>query len=540
MSISRVSRRRFLGVSLSAAAGAGLAACAAGAAPIVKPAGASGASTSTVLGPKLGGAISTYIGADPPGLDPCNPWNLGGGFGGMAGLPYDPWLIRDRNLKLQPFLAKSWKQVDPTTATFEIQQGVKFHSGRELAADDVVWSHARQINKDLGCAGAGVSGEWIDSITALDKYNFQVKLKKPNTFITNIPLPPALDREVVEKYDKGPILLQAEAGTGPWTLAEWVPQTSITFKRFADYWGKPPLVDEFRLQIVPDETAVIAAMRTGQLNFASISKYENYAQLKDMADLNAWANPGSGMLRLNVNWLREPMKDENVRQAIRYGVNRQQMVDTLSAGLGKNSGPVAPSNTLFALPQSEVDELQKYDPELAKQYMAKAGYDLKDKRLQLNCLSIAGFKNYTDVAQIVAANLKEIGIDVEIRIQEIGVWVDSRLKKKDYDLSINGYAHGPEPSFTFYRSDKDEQAWTGGGLPELDALIDKADAEPDEDKRKVILQDIQRMIITKVREVYLYAPPIFEVASKSFVGYEPWPGDTDFRVFDRDQVYWNG
>jgi peptide/nickel transport system substrate-binding protein len=538
-----MNRRKFLGVSLAAATGAGLAACAqaprAGG-PVVVTQVVEKVVTATPAGPKQGGIVATYIGADPPGLDPCNPWNLGSGFGGLMGLVYEPWLTRDRAMTLQPGLARSWSQPDPTTAVFEIQPGVKFHSGRELVAEDVAWSYQRMINKDLGCGGASNFEEWIDSINPLETHTFEVKLKKPNEFITRIPLPPALDPSVVESYDKGPILLQAEGGTGPWVLADWVPQTSITFKRFADYWNKPPLLDEFQVQIVPDENAVVAAMRTGQLNFAPITKYENYAQLSGLEHLNAWANPSSGMLRLNVNWLREPLKDENVRQAIRYGVNRKQMVDTLSNGLGLNSGPVAPSNTLFALPQAEVEELQKFDPELAIDYMKKAGYDLTDNRLRLDCLSIAGFKNFTDVAQIVAANLKEIGIDVEIRIQEIGVWVDSRIDKKDYDLSINDYGHGPEPDFTFYRSDKTEQEWTGGGMPELDALIDAANAEPDEDKRAAIIKDIQRMIITKVREVYLYAPPIFEVAAKNFVGYEPWPGATDFRVFDRDQVYWAG
>jgi peptide/nickel transport system substrate-binding protein len=222
--------------------------------------------------------------------------------------------------------------------------------------------------------------------------------------------------------------------------------------------------------------------------------------------------------------------------ALNYGLNRQQFVDTLTQGLGKVSGPLSPAVTKFALPEDELNTLQAYDPDRARSLLSNAGYNTDDNRLRLQLLSIAGFKDFNDIAQIVQANLREIGVDVEIRIQEVGVWVDSRITLKDYDLSVNDLGMGFDPDYTFYRSDQSEQDWTGGGAAELDELIDASNVETDEEKRVELIQNIQRFLINNVRELYLYSPPAFEAASTAISGYTPWPGGTNLRVFDREPV----
>jgi peptide/nickel transport system substrate-binding protein len=482
------------------------------------------------------GTVVTAIGTDPPGLDVCNPWNLGTGLFGMNNLPYDDWFYYDRNFKLQPYLAKGWTRVDPKTVIFGIRRGVLFHhTGRELTAADVVANIKRYTAKSLGCANSGLYSSQATSLTAVDKYRFKVTLSTPNFLVQRLVLPQPVDIAYTQRNGH-PLLLRDEAGTGPWILTDWVPGTSITFERNPNYWRTPPQFGVFRFQIIPDESVATLALKTGQINFLPISKYENFIQVKDDPHINAWASPGSGYRRLNVNHLRPALQNPNVLQALRYGINRQQMVDVLSHGLGQVSGPVSPVNSFYALPNAEVATLQKYDPRLAMSYLQKAGYNQTDKRLKLLCLSIANFENFTDIAQVVAANLKQIGIDLQIKIDEIGVWVDSRVKRKDYDLSVNDYGYDPDPDFTTMRSDQVEATWTGGGDPNLDKLIDAMNVEVNRTKRQDLARQIQRLLITNVREIYLYAPPVFEAASKKLVGYRPWPGGTDLRAFTLDQV----
>jgi peptide/nickel transport system substrate-binding protein len=485
---------------------------------------------------QTGNAVVMPIGTEPIGLDPCNPWELGSGTWGMLGLPYDSWWLYDRNQNIQPSAATGWTRPDETTVVFDIRPGMKYHgSGNEVVADDVVWNYQRHISPDLGCSGASVFAQHVKDITATGEYQFTVTLNTPNLLLPRIPLPPIIDPTALDT-NSGPLLLQAEAGTGPWILDEWETENYISFRRNEDYWGTKPEFEQFIFQVMPEERATVAAMRANQLNFLPISRIENFLQLQDEANVTTWAQPSLEIRRLNVNHLREAFQNPDVAMALNYGLNRQQFVDTLTQGLGKVSGPMSPAVTKFALSDEELATLQPYDPDRARSLLSSAGYNMDDNRLRLDLLSIAGFKDYTDIAQIVQANLRDIGVDVEIRIQEIGVWVDSRITLKDYDLSVNDWGTSFDPDYTFYRSDQTEQDWTGGGDPALDALIDAANVEQDDEKRVEIIRDIQRFLINNVRELYLYSPPAFEAAANTIQGYAPWPGGTYLRAFDLEPV----
>ncbi len=483
-----------------------------------------------------GSAIVTAIGTEPVGLDTCNPWNLGSALFGILDLVYDTWGTYDRQLNFVPALAESWERPDAETVVFNIRQGVKYHgSDRELIGEDVAWAYERLINEEMACSALTVYQAHVESITATDTYQFTVNLKTPNLLLTRIPLPLPVNPDAYGAPSD--LLMQAEAGTGPWILDEWETENFISFRRNDDYWGNVPQIEEFRFQVMPEERATVAAMRAGQLNFLTIARIDNFLQLQGEAGITAVAGPSLEFRRLNVNHFSERLQNPDVLQALRFGINRQQFVDTLTQGLGQVSGPLSPAVTSFALPQDELEELQAYDPERARSLLSNAGYDDSDNRLRLDCLSIAGFKDFNDVAQIVQANLREIGVDVEIRIQEVGVWVDSRVTLHDYDLSVNDHGSGGfDPDFGYYRSDQVEQEWTGGGDPELDDLIDASNVTEEMEARRELVQNIQRNLIENVRELYLYSPPVMEAYSGAFVGYEPWPGGTNLRVFDREQV----
>ena len=480
------------------------------------------------------------IATEPPGIDPCNPWFAGSAMGPFLSFFYDGWLWWDQEANYQNWLLKSYEQKDELTWEMEMEPGIMFHSGREAKAEDVQRCWERFIKEELGCADGDSYRTYGEYVKALGDYNFEVKLKQPNLRFTSVVglLPTLMDLDVVESYDKGPILLQAEAGTGPWVLEDWVSQTSITMRRFEEYWaGKPPFrkpnIEILQAVVMPDIQAQIAALRTDQVQLVTGVSIDQYKQL-EAEGYQTFAKPSTGYFRLNVNWFR--ITDDNIRQALRYGINRQLLVDALTQGLGIVSGPISPVVKSYALPQDELMELQKYDPALAKEYLAKAGYNDTDKRLRLELIIIANWSNWLDIAQLVQASYKEVGIDIEIRIQEVGVWVDSRLNQKDYDLSVNDMGTGFDPDLMMYRSDRDEQAWTGGGLPEIDALLDAGLTENDLEKRIAIYQDLQRVMITKVRELWLYSAPSLEVWSNSVKGNINWATGINWRIFDMEDV----
>lgn len=492
---------------------------------------------------KTGGTFIYPIATEPPGIDPCNPWAIGSAAGPFVALLHDSWSYYDEEANFRLWMLKSADKVDDLTWLMEMEQGIRFHSGRDATAEDVQRCWERFIREDLGCAAGDSLRTYGESITAVDDYKFEVKLKQPDLRLTNVIglIPVLMDLDVVEAYDKGPILLQAEAGTGPWKLDNWVTQTSISVSRFDDYWGgkpkepfKLPKLDVMQAVVVPDTQAQIAALRTGQIHLVTGVTIDQFRQLEAEGSYRTFTKPSTNYIRLNVNWLR--ITDDNVRQALRYGLNRQLFVDAMTQGLGAVSGPISPVAKAYALPEEEMMELQKYDPELAKEYLAKAGYDGETNRLKLDLVIIANWSNWLDIAQIVQANYKEVGIDIEIRIQEVGVWVDSRMNRKDYDLSVDDLDPGLNPDLMIYRSDRDEQAWTGGGSPEIDALLDAGLVENDEEKRIAIYRDLQRELISKVREIYVYSPPALEVWSDKVQGDVNWPTGLNWRIFSMRDI----
>jgi peptide/nickel transport system substrate-binding protein len=511
--------------------------------PTATPKAEPTATTEPTEAPQVSAPFVFPIASEPPGLDPCNPWYAGSAMGPFLSFFYDGWLYYDQEANYHPWLLKSYEKVDDLTWLMEMESGVMFHSGREAKAIDVQRCWERFIREDLGCSVGDSYRTYGESITAVDDYKFEIKLKEPNLRFVNVVglIPTLMDMDVVEAYDKGDILLQSEAGTGPWMLEEWVTQTSISMVRFDDYWGgKPkepfrlPKIERLEAVLVPDTQAQIAALRTDQIHLLTGVSIDQFRQLEEEGNYQTFAKPSTGYYRLNVNWFR--ITDENVRQALRYGMNRQLFVDALTQGLGVVSGPISPVVKAYALPQDELLELQKYDPELAKEYLAKAGYDAEENRLRLELVIIANWSNWLDIAQIVQANYKEVGIDIEIRIQEVGVWVDSRLNQKDYDLSVNDMGTGFDPDLMMYRSDRDEQAWTGGGSPEIDALLDAGLIEDDVEKRIEIYRELQRLMITNVRELWIYSAPSLEVWSKKVKGNINWATGLNWRIFDMEDV----
>lgn len=480
------------------------------------------------------------IASEPPGIDPCNPWFAGSAMGPFLSLFYDGWLYTDKEGVSQPWMLKSYERKDETTWSMEMEKGIRFHSGREATAEDVQRCWERFIKEDLGCASGDSYRSFGEYVKATGDYTFEVKTKEPRMRFLNVMglVPTLMDMDVVNAYDKGPVLLQAEAGTGPWVLDKWEPQTYISMRRFDGYWaGKPPFrlpkINNLQAVVVPDTQAQLAALRTGKIHVVTGLSVDQFKQIEAENRYRTFNKPSTGYYRLNVNWFR--IQDDNIRQALRYGINREMFVEALTQGLGQVSGPISPVVKSYALPQDELMELQKYDPELAKEYLKKAGYD-ENNRLRLELIIIANWSNWLDIAQIVQANYKEVGIDIEIRIQEVGVWVDSRIKQKDYDLSVNDMGTSFDPDLYMYHSTRDEQAWTGGGLPEIDKLLEEGLYEDNLEKRVAIYRDLQRVMIERVREIWLYTAPTLEVWSEKVKGDVNWPTGLNWRVFDMEDV----
>jgi len=381
-------------------------------------------------------------------------------------------------------LAESWELVDPQTFVFHIRKGVHFHNkpptnGREMTADDVVFSFIRVYESDKAMRG---TMEGIESITAPDKWTVVFKVSDPDTagaafeacsqHISIVP------KEAVEMYgDLGD--WENSVGTGAFMLTDYVTDSSITYERNPNYWGKHPLhpedtmpyLDGVKSLIIPDLSTRMAAIRTARVDWIPGLLWEEAeGLLKTSSELKylKW-HPGTcSAIYWRVDKPELPWYDVKVRQALAMAIDNQAILDGLYGGEGELlSWPMSNLKEfsdmyipLSELPES-VREQFEYHPDKARQLLAEAGYPDGFKT------KVVSYATQVDLLAIVKDYWEDVGVEMEIDVKEYGTWL-SILYGRSYDMAsyvLWGY-------FPFQRYfSQSEMYWNMSGIN--DPLIDE-------------------------------------------------------------------
>ena len=388
--------------------------------------------------------------------------------------------------KLVPALAESWTtSADGKMWTFKLRRGVKFHNGREFVSDDVKYSYERVLDPNGSSGGRGYLNA-IDSMETPDKYTIRIHTKQPSASLlagmaggwSSI-----IPKEVVE--EKGD-LRRTAVGTGPFIFQEWVPQSHLKARKNPDYWDKgKPYIDALELKVIPDEANIIAQLRTGNVHHALLEDNKNYLLVKDDKRLTALRAPRLGFDMVNINLGRKPFTDVRVRQALGLAVDRGEVLQAAASGLGSVTGPLTPAMKQWALPLDAFKEWYTPNLERAKKLLADAGFP---QGFKTTLKVIPTFPTMVAGAQVVAAQLKRIGVDAQIVQQEYGLWIKDFVQPNaNYDLSMNITTGDADPDSLLYRRfHSSEKQWNNGGDPEVDALLDQGKLTVDQAKRKEI------------------------------------------------------
>jgi peptide/nickel transport system substrate-binding protein len=291
-------------------------------------------------------------------------------------------------------------------------------------------------------------------------------------------------------------------GTGPFMLESWVPDNVIKLAANRNYWvpGQPYL-DGVEFRAIPSESSILAALRAGQIDFAQLNdpRVAITAGSRSSA-LNISRTPALAYHVLQLNPAREMFKDVRVRQAISCAIDRQQVLDTASLGEGEVTAPATPP--FYRAP---LNSLTCYEKDLAK------------SQSLMNEAGVSGF-DFTIIAatgepptalaeaQNIQAQLKELGITVNIETLELGVYVD-RWLKGDFDAAVALNGGNPDPHNMFSRywlSTGNLQGVSNYNTPELDAVLNEARAETDLQKRVALYHQAQQMLAEAAPWVWLY------------------------------------
>ncbi len=421
-------------------------------------------------------------------------------------------------------LAKSWEvSEDGLTWTFHLHEGVLFHDGTELTADDVVFSFETIQDPDNAIAPFRprfVQGETPIAFEAVDDYTVVATLIEPNAaFFTDISVP-IVPRHALEGQDlrEGPFN-RAPIGSGPFKVTEWKTGESITLEAFDDYFRGRPCIDRIIFSIIPDEQSQVNALLTGEIDFIPSVPGASVARFEDNPDFTVILAESDTLYSMFFNLDREQYKDPQVRKALMIAIDREALIDTVRQGYG------IPHNSHFdhVVPFYEQDKLggYDYDPILAGQMLDELGISdsdgdgFRDKDGEpwvVKILSFTGFGEYEDYALVVQAYWEDIGIKTELELGELGKLVEEiyqeRKVDKPFDVHTSGWGSmGPEPNSyaAFYTNTEEIGPPISNYYNErVNELFAEARVISDFDARMAIYEEIEAILWDDLPIIPLY------------------------------------
>jgi peptide/nickel transport system substrate-binding protein len=416
---------------------------------------------------------------------------------------YDRLLDRDpKTLKPKPMLATGFKIVNDTTWEFTLRQGVKFHNGEPF--------NAQSVKATL---------EYIQSPASKSHYNAywkavkEVQIVNDHTvrFVTDKPWPALIDRASLTDFlvlpakalkDLGPEkLAQSPIGTGPFRFVEWKRDERLVMERNPDYWGGPAEISRVTFRFIPEFSARLAAMLSGEIDIMK----DVPPHVVDAVDRSGRAKVRSAVSS-RINYLAlvtlkpGPMGDVRVRRAMNHAVDVDELIAKVLQGrASKICGPLSPANVDYA-----PVECYKHDPARAQALFKEAGVD--PAKLQLTLDTPSGrYPLDKDVSQAIAAQLQRLGIKVNVVVNEWGTHLDKVKNRTTGDLFFLGW--GPavfgqtvmEPLF------KADQTYASYGNNKIvDDKVARAVTIVDARARAAAYGELQKLIRDEAPWVFLW------------------------------------
>ncbi len=408
-------------------------------------------------------------------------------------LLYDNLLSLDGQLKVTGGLASSWQQVDPLTYDVVLRQGVLFHDGHELTADDVVYTFNSFIDPSFISPRKGAY-RVLDKVTALDRYTARFSLKEPfGSFPIQLVMP------VVPK-DAGPGLRDRPVGTGPYKFVSFAVDDNLKLEAFPQYFRGAPANDGVVLKVVPDEIMRALELRKGTVDLVVNDLSPDVVhQLATDPGISVTESPGTDYAYVGFN-MRDPvLSDRRVRHAIGYAINRQAIVDHLRRGLATPAiGILPPVSWAF-----EPNVFQfTHDVAKAKALLDEAGYPDPDgdgpaPRLRLT-LKVSTNEFIRLQAAVIQQDLKQAGIDLDVRSYEFATLYADVLKG-NFQLFTLQWVGVSDPDMlrrVFHSKQMPPSGFNRGYYenPEVDRLIDEASAAATDDERRRLFGAAQRLV----------------------------------------------
>jgi len=420
-----------------------------------------------------------------------------------------------------PALAESWEIApDGLSWVFTLREGVRFHDGAALTADDVAFSFDRAMAGDSVNAQKGLF-DGINEVTAIDDRTVEIGLDAPKgDLLSNL----AWGDAVIVSPASAETNAQKPVGTGPFRFEQWVQGDRVTLVRNEDYWGEPPFLDRVTFKFIADPTAAFAAMMAGDVDaFPVFPAPENLAQFEADPRFSVIVGSTEGETILAMNNARAPFDDIRVREAVARAIDRKAIIDGAMFGYGTPIGShFAPHHPAYA----DLTAINAYDPESARALLAEAGHP----EGFTTTLALPPPAYARRGGEIVASQLRAVGINAEIVNMEWAQWLEQVFTNKDFGMTI--VSHTEPMDIGIYARD---DYYFGPPDPVVVALMAGLQPMSDPDDRNAVLRAVQRQVAEDAVNVFLFQLPKTGVADARIEGlWENMPAQAN----DMTRVRW--
>jgi peptide/nickel transport system substrate-binding protein len=462
-----------------------------------------------------GKVLRLALDADPVSLDPHV--QLSGGMLQYSHLVFDPLVRWAQDGSLELRLADSYEQIDDLTMRFHLKHGVKFHSGNELTAKDVVWT----VNRLKQSGDFKGIFEVFETPVAVDDYTVDIITKSPYGLVLAtctyvFPMDSAFYSGTDDKGQAKDAIVKTdysfaninESGTGPYVVTSREQGVKMVFDRFADYWdANTGNVDQIILTPIANDATRVAALLSGDIDWATPIPPQDLDRIASSEDLQLVTMGGSRIITFQLNQNRvEAFKNQKVRLAMCYAYNNQGVVDNIMKGFAVAAGQQGPEGLAGYNPALT----PRYDLEKAQALMAEAGY-----ADGFECTMISPNNRYVNdekISEAFVSMMSKINIKISLKTMPKAQYWDE-FDAQVADIQMIGWHPDTEDSANYSEylvmcpnKETGKGQYNSGNYcnPKVDELVNAANVETDPAKRSAMLQEVEQILYDDAAYVPLH------------------------------------
>ncbi|HOU50609.1 MAG: peptide-binding protein [Smithella sp.] len=455
----------------------------------------------------------------------------------IAGMVYNGLVKYDKDMNIVGDLAESWDITpDGLVITFHLRKGVKWHDGHPFTSADVLYTYQVTVDPKTPTAYAGDFLK-VKKAEAIDDYTFRVTYDRPFAPALISWSSAILPRHLLDGKDiTKSSLSRHPIGTGPYKFKEWITGQKIVLVSNPDYFEGQPYIDGRITRIIPDSATMFLELRAQNIGMMGLTPLQYTRQTENnlfKSHFNKYQYLSFAYTYLGYNLKNPLFADKRVRQAISYAINKDEIINGVLLKLGKQAhGPYKPGTWAY----NDKVKIYNYDPQKARELLREAGWtkvnqegilEKNGKPFVFEIVTNQGNETRQKCAEIIQRQLKEVGIDVKIRILEWSSFVTDFINKRRFDAVIMGWTIPLDPdAYDVWHSSKtapEELNFVSYNNPEVDEMLEKGRSTFDQKERKKYYDRFQEILAEDQPYTFLYVPDALVIINKRFRGIEPAP-----------------